>query len=40
MRMSSSRSALSALKPKTLPMIDEVRLAIEPSSKRSMSYAM
>jgi len=35
--MSSRRSALSALKPKTLPMIDDVRLAIEPSSKRSMS---
>ena len=27
----------SALKPNTLPMIDEVRLAIDPSSKRSMS---
>src|SRR3954451_18475986 len=38
--MSSSRSAFSALKPKTLPMIDEVRFAIEPSSKRSRSYAM
>jgi hypothetical protein len=30
MRMSSSRSALTALKPKTLPMIEAVRLAIEP----------
>jgi hypothetical protein len=40
MRMSSSRSDLSALNPKTLPMIDEVRFAIEPSSKRSMSYAI
>jgi hypothetical protein len=35
--MSSSRSDFSALKPKTLPMIDEVRFAIDPSSKRSMS---
>ena len=35
--MSSSRSAFSALKPNTLPMIEEVRLAIEPSSNRSMS---
>jgi hypothetical protein len=35
--MSSSRNALSALKPKTLPMIDDVRFATEPSSKRSMS---
>ncbi len=38
--MSSSRSARSALKPKTLPMIEEVRFAIDPSSKRSRSYAM
>ena len=36
-RMSSSRSDFSALKPKTLPMIEEVRLAIEPSSNRSRS---
>jgi hypothetical protein len=35
--MSSSRSDFSALKPKTLPMIEEVRLAIDPSSNRSMS---
>ena len=38
--MSSRRSAFSALKPKTLPMIEDVRFAIDPSSKRSMSYAM
>ena len=36
-RMSSSRSARRALKPNTLPMIDEVRLGMEPSSNRSMS---
>ena len=35
--MSSSRSAFSGLNPNTLPMIEEVRLAIDPSSKRSMS---
>ena len=34
MRMSSRRSAFTGLKPKTLPMIDAVRLAIEPSSNR------
>src|SRR2546421_687895 len=34
-RMSSRRRALRALNPKTLPMIDEVRFGIEPSSKRS-----
>ncbi len=39
-RVANTRSALSALKPKTFPMIDEVRFAIEPSSKRSRSYAM
>ena len=38
--MSSSRRARSALNPKTLPMIDEVRFAIDPSSKRSSSYAI
>ena len=37
MRMSSRRSAFRALKPKTLPMIEEVMLAIEPSSNRSRS---
>ena len=37
MRMSSRRSALTALKPNTLPMIDAVRLAIEPGSNRSRS---
>ena len=37
MRMSSSRSALSGLKPNTLPMIEAVRLAIEPGSNRSRS---
>ena len=31
---------LQRLKPKTLPMIDAVRLGIEPSSNRSMSWAM
>jgi hypothetical protein len=34
MRISSSRSERSALKPKTLPMIEAVRLAIEPSSNK------
>ena len=38
--MSSSRSALSGLKPKTLPMIDAVRFAIEPGSNSARSYAM
>ena len=37
MRMSSRRSAFNGLNPKTFPMIDEVRFAIEPSSNRSMS---
>jgi ribulose-bisphosphate carboxylase large chain len=36
-RMSSSLRALSGLKPKTLPMIDAVRLAMEPGSNRSRS---
>ena len=35
--MSSSRAAFSGLKLKTLPMIEAVRLAIEPSSNRIRS---
>ena len=38
--MSSSRSAFSALNPNTLPMIELVRFAIDPSSNRSRSYAI
>jgi hypothetical protein len=39
-RKSSKRKALTALNPKTLPIIDAVKLAIEPSSNKSHSYAM
>jgi hypothetical protein len=38
--MSSKRKAFTALNPKTLPIIDAVKLASEPSSNRSSSYAM
>ena len=38
--MSSRRSAFSALNPNTLPMIEDVRFATDPSSNRSMSYAI
>ena len=38
--MSSNRNAFSGLKPKTLPMIELVRFAMEPSSKRLRSYAI
>jgi hypothetical protein len=37
--MSSSLSAFSGLKPNTLPIIDAVRLAIDPGSNSSRSYA-
>ena len=37
MRMSSSRSAFSGLKPNTLPMSEAVMLAIEPSSNNARS---
>ena len=40
MRMSSSLAALSGLKLNTLPIRLAVMLAIEPSSKRMMSYAI
>ena len=38
--MSSSLSAFRGLKPNTFPIIDAVRFAIEPGSKRSNSYAI
>jgi hypothetical protein len=38
-RRSSSRSAFTALKPNTLPMIDDVMFGIDPSSNRSSPYA-
>ncbi len=38
--MSSRRAAFNGLKLNTLPMIDAVRFAIDPSSNRSSSYAI